>query len=138
VRQEDIAVSGHAIECRINAEDPAKNFMPWPGKVASLTVPEGDGIRFDTMLYEGYQIPPFYDSLLGKLIVHGSDRMDALCRLRSALAGLEIGGLPTTVSLHQALAAEPAVANGDFHTRFLEPWLETQFAALQGGMKEAV
>jgi acetyl-CoA carboxylase biotin carboxylase subunit len=138
VRQEDIAVSGHAIECRINAEDPAKNFMPWPGKVASLAVPKGDGIRFDTMLYEGYQIPPFYDSLLGKLIVHGSDRTDALCRLRSALAGLAIGGLPTTVSLHQALAADPAVANGDFHTRFLEPWLETQFAALQGGMKEAV
>jgi acetyl-CoA carboxylase biotin carboxylase subunit len=128
IRQEDIKVRGHAIECRINAEDPAKNFMPGPGTVTKLIVPEGEGVRFDTMLYEGYTVPPFYDSLLGKLIVQAETRQACLKRLRGALKGLVIEGIPTTIPLHQALAGDPAVAAADFHTRFLEPWLETDFA----------
>jgi len=129
VRQEDIRVNGHAIECRINAEDPARGFMPGPGTVTKLVVPEAEGIRFDTMLYEGYTVPPFYDSLLGKLIVWGETREACLERLKQALSGLVIEGIPTTIALHAALARDPAVARTDFHTRFLEPWLETEFAA---------
>ena len=124
VRQADIAVSGHAIECRINAEDPFHDFMPGPGVIGRLVVPDADGVRFDTMLYEGYGVPPFYDSLLGKLVVHGADRRDCLARLRKALAGLVIEGVPTTIPLHQALADDEAVARAAFHTRFLESWIE--------------
>ena len=127
IRQEDVVVTGHAIECRINAEDPSRNFMPFPGQVSSMSLPEGEGIRFDTMLFEGYQIPPFYDSLLGKLIVWGKDRPAALSRLREALAGLKLGGLPTTIPLHQALANDPDVIAGRISTTFLEHWLETEF-----------
>ncbi|MDH6269545.1 acetyl-CoA carboxylase biotin carboxylase subunit [Rhizobium sp. SG_E_25_P2] len=127
VRQDEIKVQGHAIECRINAEDPARGFLPAPGTIEALTVPEGEGIRFDTMLYAGYQVPPFYDSLLGKLIVWGETRESCIARLSEALQTLEIKGLATTIPLHQALAADPAVASGDVHTRFLEPWLDTAF-----------
>lgn len=129
VRQDDIRVTGHAIECRINAEDPARGFLPGPGTIEALGVPTGEGIRFDTMLYEGYTVPPFYDSLLGKLIVWGETRDACIARLAEALDNLEIRGLATTIPLHQALAADPSVASGDVHTRFLEPWLETDFKA---------
>jgi acetyl-CoA carboxylase biotin carboxylase subunit len=129
VRQEDVRSAGHAVECRINAEDPYRDFMPAPGLVSELEVPEGEGVRFDTLLYAGYEVPPFYDSLLGKLIVHGEDRPACLAKLRSALDGLKIGGIPTTVPLHRALAADPEIAAGHFHTRFLEHWLQTVFAA---------
>ena len=129
VRQEDIRPEGHAIECRINAEDPHRNFAPGPGTVASVGAPEGEGIRFDTMLYDGYTVPPFYDSLLGKLIVHGADRQDCLAKLGKALGDLKIEGIPTTIPLHAALAADPDVAAGHFHTRFLEGWLETHLQA---------
>ena len=132
IRQDQIEVSGHAIECRINAEDPYKSFMPSPGLVETLETPSGAGVRFDTMLYAGYVVPPFYDSLLGKLIVHGTDRADCLAKLREALAELKISGIPTTVPLHRALAADRDVAAGRFHTRFLEDWLETSFAAPLG------
>jgi acetyl-CoA carboxylase, biotin carboxylase subunit len=127
LRQQDIAVRGHAIEVRINAEDPRQNFRPWPGQVLSLTVPQGPDIRFDTMLYAGYTVPPFYDSLLGKLIVHGNTREVCLATLRSALDDLIITGIPTTIPLHQALARDAAVAEGRFHTRFLEAWLQAGF-----------
>jgi acetyl-CoA carboxylase biotin carboxylase subunit len=129
IRQEDVKVRGHAIECRINAEDPARGFLPGPGTIESLKVPEGEGVRFDTMLYEGYTVPPFYDSLLGKLIVWGETREACIARLAEALDNFTIRGLPTTIPLHQALAADPSVASGDVHTRFLEPWLETDFSA---------
>src|SRR6202012_4774304 len=89
-RQSDIAIRGHAIEVRINAEDPAKGFMPAPGRVLNFRPPEGEGVRFDTMVYEGYVVPPFYDSLLGKLIVGGETRPAALERMRSALEALAI------------------------------------------------
>ncbi|MEQ8659262.1 MAG: acetyl-CoA carboxylase biotin carboxylase subunit, partial [Gammaproteobacteria bacterium] len=111
----------------INAEDPARNFLPGPGTITTLRVPEGAHVRFDSLLYEGYTVPPFYDSLLGKLVVHGADRADCLARLGRALDELEVGGLPTTVSLHRALAADPDVQQGRVHTRFLEPWLEQRF-----------
>ena len=124
VSQDQVTRSGHSIEVRLNAEDPFMQFMPWPGKVESLKVPEGEGIRFDHFLYDGYQVPPFYDSLIGKLIVYGTDRADALSKLAAALEGLEIIGLKTTAPLHKALAADPVVASGDFHTQWLEPWLE--------------
>ncbi len=127
--QAEVTQTGHAIECRINAEDPAKNFMPWPGTIATLRVPVAADIRFDTMLYEGYTVPPFYDSLLGKLIVHAHDRAACIARLREALDELAIVGIPTTIPLHQALARDAEVAAGRVHTRFLEPWLEQHFAA---------
>ncbi|GAA0571080.1 acetyl-CoA carboxylase biotin carboxylase subunit [Caenispirillum bisanense] len=123
LRQEDIRLTGHAVEVRINAEDPANNFMPFPGVVGALSIPEGEGLRFDGMIYEGYAIPPFYDSLLGKLIVHGPDRAAAIDRLAAALRDLRVDGVKTTAPLHVALAADPAVRAGDFHTQFLEPWL---------------
>ena len=136
VKQEDLRVSGHAIECRINAEDPAKDFMPWPGLVDTLEIPKGDGIRFDTLLYPGYSIPPFYDSLLGKLIVWGEDRADCLSRLRHALKVLKISGVPTTIPLHIALANDEDVSNGTFDTKFLETWLETKFTTANNQIEE--
>lgn len=124
LRQEDIALRGHAIEVRINAEDPARNFQPAPGTVDRLSVPGGAGVRFDTMLYQGYTVPPFYDSLLGKLIVWDEDRPSAIARMARALEELEVGGVHTTRSLHQLLARDPEVAKAAFHTRWLEPWLD--------------
>ena len=122
--QDQIRISGHAIEVRINAEDPARSFMPCPGTVAGLRIPGGNGTRFDTMLFDGYQVPPFYDSLLGKLIVWDETRAMAIIRLQRALSELEIGGLKTTKPLHQLLAQDAEVQSGHFHTRWLEPWLE--------------
>jgi len=124
IAQDVVRMSGHAIEVRINAEDPAKNFMPAPGTVTSLYVPGGPGTRFDTLLYQGYQVPPFYDSLLGKLIVWDETRDAALNRMARALNELEIAGLKTTKPLHQVLAADPSVRAAKYHTRWLEPWLE--------------
>ncbi|MBO0903356.1 acetyl-CoA carboxylase biotin carboxylase subunit [Jiella sonneratiae] len=122
--QEDVALFGHAVEVRINAEDPASDFRPHPGTVEKLAVPGGMGVRFDTMLYPGYQVPPFYDSLLGKLIVHAESREAAIARLSRALGELEVGGLPTTAPLHRALACAGEVLRGDFHTGWLEEWLK--------------
>ncbi len=122
--QADIEARGHAIECRINAEDPANNFMPFPGVVETIMIPGGPGVRFDSFIYPGYAIPPFYDSLLGKLVVWDKDRPSALKRLAGALGELQITGTKTTTSLHQALAGDDAVATADFHTKFLERWLE--------------
>ena len=126
LRQEDIQARGCAIECRINAEDPANNFMPNPGTIDRLTVPGGPGVRFDTMLYPGCAISPFYDSLLGKLIVWDETRSSALRRLERALGELEISGVKTTKPLHQALAADEAVQTASFHTTFLEQWLASE------------
>ncbi|MFB6464530.1 acetyl-CoA carboxylase biotin carboxylase subunit [Bradyrhizobium tunisiense] len=130
IRQEQVRVRGHSIEVRINAEDPAKGFMPSPGTISALSVPEGEGVRFDSMLYQGYTVPPFYDSLLGKLIVHDKDRPSAIRRLERALAELRVEGLATTKPLHQALARDPDVMAARFHTAWLEPWLETHASSL--------
>jgi acetyl-CoA carboxylase biotin carboxylase subunit len=124
LRQQDVAVRGHAIEVRINAEDPARGFMPIPGTVEELHVPGGPGVRFDTMLYPGYAVPPFYDSLLGKLIVWGEDREHAIARLKRALAELKVTGIKTTTALHAALADDREVRTGAVHAGWLERWLE--------------
>jgi acetyl-CoA carboxylase biotin carboxylase subunit len=130
LRQDQVRLTGHSIEVRINAEDPAKNFMPNPGTITALDIPGGNGVRFDTMLYPGYTVPPFYDSLLGKLIVHDEDRASAIRRLDRALAELNVGGIVTTKTLHQALARDPDVQAARFHTAWLEPWLEANAARL--------
>jgi acetyl-CoA carboxylase biotin carboxylase subunit len=129
-RQSDIPARGHAIEVRINAEDPTKDFRPYPGTISDLRVPGGNGVRFDTMLYAGYTVPPFYDSLLGKLIVWDENRSAAITRLTGALRELEISGIETTKALHQALASDEDVRVGKFDTRWLERWLERQASAL--------
>ncbi|MFQ3453816.1 acetyl-CoA carboxylase biotin carboxylase subunit [Bradyrhizobium sp. UFLA01-814] len=130
ISQNEMRVSGHSIEVRINAEDPARNFLPNPGTVSALSVPVGDGVRFDSMLYQGYTVPPFYDSLLGKLIVHDKDRPSAMKKLERALAELSVEGIFTTKPLHQALARDADVQAGRFHTAWLEPWLESHATAL--------
>jgi acetyl-CoA carboxylase biotin carboxylase subunit len=122
--QDAIRFSGHAIECRINAEDPSRDFQPAPGLVQQLRVPGGPGVRFDTMLYPGYTVPPFYDSLLGKLIVCNESREAALRRLARALAELEVAGIATTIKLHRKLAVHPDIAANAVHTRWLEAWLD--------------
>ena len=128
-RQEDIVMRGVAIECRINAEDPAKNFMPSPGKVHAVTLPGGPGVRIDSMLYPGYTVPPWYDSLLAKLVVHAEDRPAAIARMRRALGELQIEGIKTTRGLHLTLMDEPRFQCADFDTNSLEGWLAARAAA---------
>ncbi|MGB4826845.1 MAG: acetyl-CoA carboxylase biotin carboxylase subunit, partial [Paracoccaceae bacterium] len=130
LRQRDIVVRGHAIEVRLNAEDPARDFAPFPGTVTDLRVPGGPGVRFESMLYAGYTVPPFYDSLLAKLVVHAETRDAAILRLVRALRETRIDGLKTTKPLFLALADDPAVQAGAVHTRWLEGWLETHAARL--------
>ncbi|MCZ6895294.1 MAG: ATP-grasp domain-containing protein, partial [Gammaproteobacteria bacterium] len=122
--QEEISVRGHAIEVRINAEDPARDFMPSPGTIEKLTIPGGPGVRFDSAIFPNYEIPPFYDSLIGKLIVHDQSRAGALERLKRAIGELEICGIKTTKPLFAALAEEEDVRTGQIDTRWLERWLE--------------
>ncbi|WP_390342488.1 acetyl-CoA carboxylase biotin carboxylase subunit [Variovorax boronicumulans] len=123
LQQDDIRLTGAAIEVRINAENAAKNFMPSPGLVSQLVVPGGPGVRFDTFLFPGYTVPAYYDSLLGKLIVHDTDRASALARMRRALDELQVEGIHTTIPLHRALCEDADVAKAAFHTGFLETWL---------------
>jgi acetyl-CoA carboxylase biotin carboxylase subunit len=123
--QDQIAARGHAIEVRINAEDAARQFAPSPGTITGLVVPGGFGVRFDGFIYAGYLVPPFYDSLLGKLIVWDATRDGALARLRGALDELTVDGIATTIPLHAALARDPEIAAGRVHTRWLESWLES-------------
>jgi len=136
-KQADIAPVGHAIEVRINAENPDLDFRPAPGVVAGLQIPGGPGVRFDTMLYSGYAIPPFYDSLLGKLIVWDETREAAIARLRRALAELKVDGIATTASLHRRLVDDPEIAEGVFHTRWLEQWLASNRKA-ETAMKQGI
>ena len=124
--QADVCLRGHAIECRINAEDPAAGFRPNPGTVTSAIFPAGPGIRVDTHVQAGSAVPPQYDSLLAKLIVSGGTRAQALARLRGALARCEIGGVATTVAMHAALAADAEFAAGGVATDFLAGWLERE------------
>ncbi|HVU20552.1 MAG TPA: acetyl-CoA carboxylase biotin carboxylase subunit [Rhizomicrobium sp.] len=121
-RQDDVAFSGHAIECRINAENPF-TFQPSPGMITQFHTPGGLGVRFDSAIYDGYKIPPYYDSLAGKLIVHGRNRNECLMRLRRALDELVVGGIETTIPLFQQLVRDPDILNGDYHIHWLEQWL---------------
>ncbi len=130
LRQSDIGCRGHSIEVRICAEDPANSFMPAPGLVGDLRVPGGPGVRFDSMLFSGYAIPPFYDSLLGKLVVWGEDRAHAIERLKGALRELRIGGVKTTRPLFAALADDAELRAGKVHTGWLEGWLATNASRL--------
>jgi acetyl-CoA carboxylase biotin carboxylase subunit len=123
VRQRDIELRGHAVECRINAEDPDKKFLPRPGTVTSLDLPGGPGVRIDHALAAGLVIPPFYDSLVAKLCAWGANRDEALDRAGQALAELRIGGLTTTTALHQRLLRVPEVRAGTYHTAWLEAFL---------------
>ncbi|MFE8149003.1 acetyl-CoA carboxylase biotin carboxylase subunit [Brenneria goodwinii] len=129
LRQQDIALSGNACEMRINAEDPDRNFFPCPGVVEKLLWPQGDGIRIDSHLFSGYRIPPYYDSLLAKLVVHGPDRRQMLARAELALRQLRLTGIVTTQSLHQWLIADPRLRAGQFDTTALEEWLKARAQA---------
>jgi acetyl-CoA carboxylase, biotin carboxylase subunit len=120
--QDEVKINGWSIECRINAENP-NTFTPSPGKVTEFHAPGGLGVRLDSALYAGYTIPPYYDSMIGKLIVHGRDRPEALMRLKRALGEMVVGGVETTIPLHLALLEEPAFLSGDYHIRWLESWL---------------
>ncbi|MET0638712.1 MAG: acetyl-CoA carboxylase biotin carboxylase subunit [Hyphomicrobium sp.] len=120
--QDDIELKGHAIECRINAENP-KDFRPSPGQITYWHPPGGLGVRVDSGVYQGYRIPPYYDSLIGKLIVTGKTRNDALMRLRRALAEFVIDGIETTIPLFQDLVKEPDIVNGAYDIHWLEKYL---------------
>ncbi len=119
-KQEDVVFRGHAIEFRINAEDPEKNFMPRPGKIEAYAAPGGIGVRVDSHCYPGYSIPPFYDSLISKLIVWGQDRTEAIARGQRALDEYAITGIPTTIGLHQKILTNETFRQGDVSTDFLE------------------
>ncbi len=120
VRQDQIQVRGHAIECRINAEDPSHNFRPAPGKITGWLPPGGPGVRIDSHVYTGYEIPPFYDSLIGKLIVWGVDRDHAIRRMRRALSECAVTGIPTTIEFHLALLDRQEFQRGEVWTKFVE------------------
>jgi acetyl-CoA carboxylase biotin carboxylase subunit len=119
-RQADVAFTGHAVEVRINAEDPARGFAPCPGVVTRWVEPVGGGLRIDTHCYGGYAVPPHYDSLLAKVIAHGDDRDHALERLGRGLRHLVVDGVPTTAPLLQELIAHPTFRSGEHHTRWVE------------------
>jgi acetyl-CoA carboxylase biotin carboxylase subunit len=121
--QDDIKFTGHSIECRINAEDPF-TFMPSPGKIKTYHPPGGLDVRVDSALYAGYSIPPYYDSMIAKLIVHGKSRNDCLMRLRRALEEFVIDGIKTTIPLHEKLIREPDFIDGDYDIHWLEHYLD--------------
>jgi acetyl-CoA carboxylase biotin carboxylase subunit len=124
--QDELEINGHAIEVRINAEK-IPGFSPSPGRVRMFHAPGGFGVRMDSALYSGYSIPPYYDSLIGKLIVHGRDRPEALARLKRALGELIIDGVESSVPLFHMLLAEPDIQNGEYNIHWLEKWLAKQF-----------
>jgi acetyl-CoA carboxylase biotin carboxylase subunit len=118
--QDDIVINGWSIECRINAEDPARDFLPQPGRVNDFHAPGGLGVRVDSHLYTGYEVPPYYDSLLAKIIVHGRDRTEAIARMVRALDESVFEGVPTSIPFHKAVLAHPVFRDGEATTRFLE------------------
>jgi acetyl-CoA carboxylase, biotin carboxylase subunit len=123
VKQEDIRFQGHAIECRINAEDPDRSFLPCPGRIDAYIAPGGPGVRVDSHAYPGYVIPPYYDSLISKLIVWGRDRAEAIQRMQRALDEYAITGIKTTIPFHQKVLAHPSFQEGDVSTDFVEKHL---------------
>ena len=126
-KQEEIKLNGHAIECRINAEDPSHNFRPSPGKITGWLPPGGPGVRVDSHVYTGYEIPPFYDSLIGKLIVWGKDRNSAIKRMNRALNECAVTGIPTTIDFHLTLLDKSKFKEGKIHTKYVEEELLPNF-----------
>ena len=122
VSQKDIHLKGHAIECRINAENPAKNFMPCPGVITNIHIPGGNGVRVDTHIYNDYKVPANYDSMLMKLIVHGKDREEAIAKMRSALGELIIEGIDTNLDFQFEILCHPAYEDGDTDTHFIQTY----------------
>ncbi|MDB5429345.1 MAG: acetyl-CoA carboxylase, biotin carboxylase [Caulobacter sp.] len=123
--QDEVVFEGHAIECRINAENP-RTFTPSPGKITDYHAPGGLGVRLDSAIYAGYTIPPYYDSLIGKLIVHGRDRAECIARLSRCLNEMVIGGIETTIPLFQDLITQPDILAGDYDIHWLERWIAAQ------------
>ena len=123
--QDEVVFEGHAIECRINAEN-ARTFTPSPGTITDFHAPGGLGVRLDSAIYTGYTIPPYYDSLIGKLIVHGRDRQECIARLRRCLGEMVVGGIETTIPLFQDLLVQPDILAGDYDIHWLERWIKAQ------------
>jgi acetyl-CoA carboxylase biotin carboxylase subunit len=121
--QEDIKINGHAIECRINAENPSKGFRPSPGLIQNLHLPGGNGIRIDSAIFCGYEVPPTYDSMLAKLIVHGRNRDEALSKMHSALCEFIVDGIDTNVEFHFDIIESKAFSDGSYNTGFIEELL---------------
>ena len=129
-KQKDVVIQGHAFECRINAEDPY-SFIPSPGCITSCHLPGGFGVRVDSHIYQGYRIPPNYDSLIGKICVYGNDREQAIAKMRVALSELTVSGIKTNAPLHDDLFRDPGFAKGGVSIHYLEHWLEERKAQLQ-------
>ncbi len=121
--QDDIKISGHALECRINAENPALNFKPSPGQVRTLNLPSGFGVRVDTSVYQGYTIPPFYDSMVGKLIVHGRDRQEAIAKMKRSLEELVVDGIDTNIDFQYSIMEHPKFIKNDYDTSFIQKYM---------------
>jgi acetyl-CoA carboxylase biotin carboxylase subunit len=124
-RQEEVVFEGHAIECRINAENP-RTFIPSPGLITDFHAPGGPGVRLDSAIYAGYNFPPDYDSLAGKLIVHGRDRAECIARMRRCLGEMVVGGIETTIPLLQDLLVQPDIVAGDYDIHWLEQWMKAE------------
>ena len=120
IKQDQVKFSGHAIECRINAEDPENNFMPCPGKIEELNLPGGPNVRVDTHIYSGYKISPYYDSMVAKLIVHGKTRKEAIATMKRALDEFYISPIKTTIGIQQKIMSHPKFISGDVTTHFIE------------------
>jgi len=123
--QADVNLRGHAIECRINAEDPERNFRPHPGRISGYLPPGGPGVRMDSHVYTDYEIPPYYDSLIGKLVVWASDRPAAIARMKRALRECAITGVPTTIPFHQQVMETPEFRSGVVYTNFVDKLMTT-------------
>ena len=127
--QKQVHFSGHALECRINAEDPERDFAPCPGKIDFLHFPAGPGVRVDSALYNGCEISPYYDSMVAKIIVHGDTRLEAVRRMRRALEEMVVEGVTTNLSLQHLILFEPQFLRGEYDTGFLENHLAELMAA---------
>lgn len=124
MRQEDVVLRGHAIECRINAENPAKNFMPCPGTIEELHFPGGNGVRIESALYNGYTIPAYYDSMVAKVIVHGENRQDAIRKMQSALGEVVVEGIVTNLDFEYDILSHPVFVSGKTNTHFIPDYFE--------------
>ena len=125
-QQKDIQITGHAIECRLNAENPEKNFMPCPGKIEYLHLPGGNGVRIDTAIFSGYSIPPNYDSMIAKIIVFAKDRPSAINKMRSALGEVNVDGITTNLDYQYEIINHPVFRSGDINTNFIEEYFENK------------